>query len=59
MVVIAKGSSLSRARNTRDLPFVSFVRSGRASAITFKVSFDCAGSLAGLALRHSSPNGVL
>ena len=55
--VIAKGESLSKARMTRDLPFVSFVRSGYVSAKMLKVSLNCPGSLAGSVLRHNSPNG--
>ena len=58
-VVIAKGRSLSKARNTRDLLLLSFAKSGCASAKRFKVSFNCAGSLSGLLRRHNSPSGVL
>ena len=58
-MVIAKEGALSVARNRRDLLFVSFVRSGCALAKSFKASFNCAGSLVGLAWRHNSPSEVL
>ena len=52
-VVIAKGESLSKASITRDLSFVSFVRSGCASIKMLMVSLICPGSLVGLVLRYN------